>query len=167
MSMNFGRTLLGFKPNEVINEIQRIDSEHQKKVASLQAEIEIVRVELEKSEENAVELHKQLNYYMEREHMIAGVMLTAQRNSLRIEEEAREKARMMLEESGEELKKKLEELELLRTKVEHFKREFREVLEKYKYSLETMKVPSGESSFTPTLIINEKHKVQTINEFSS
>lgn len=156
MSKKFRKILFGFDPREVTDEIQHIDLEHQKRITVLEAEIERARLELNQSEANALALQKQLNTYMERELLIAGVMLTAQKNAQRIEEEAREKARMMLEKSDEELRKKLQELELLRKKVERFKEEFREVLEKYKFSLETMKEPSGETAFIPTLIVTEK-----------
>ncbi|MFZ5634888.1 MAG: hypothetical protein ACOY40_18835 [Bacillota bacterium] len=166
--IKFGRSLLGFSPAQVINEIERIDSEHQQKIGALKEEVSAAREELKKSEEKAAELQKQLNQYMDREHMIAEVMLKAQRNAQRMEEEAREKARMMLEKSEEELKVKLQELELLRVKVERFREEFRGMLDEYKLSLETMKVPSGEAPFTPTLVVKEKTQGPVKNkDFSS
>lgn len=156
MSSKFRKVFFGFDPGEVTNEIKNIDLEYQKRIAALQAEIEGVKEELNESEKKAEDLRQRLNSYMERELLIAEVMLTAQKNAQRIEEEAREKARIMLEKSDEELKKKLQELDFLRKKVERFKEEFREVLDKYKFSLETMKDPSGETTFVPTLIVNDK-----------
>lgn len=158
MYKNFGKTLFGFKPCEVINEIQRIDSEHQQRIADLQAEIEEAKAKLTKTEEKSEELQKQLSSYIEREHLIAEVMLTAQKNAQRIEEEAREKARQMLEKSEKELNKKEQELKVLRAKINRFKEEFGEILDKYKTFLETMDESFSETAFAPTLIVNEQVK---------
>lgn len=155
MQIKFGKSLFGFKPGEVINEIQRLDSEKQERIGILQAEIESARAELKKSEEKALELQKRLNEYIDREHIIADVMLKAQINARKIEDEARERSRIMLEKSEEELRKKNQELESLRMKVERFREEFRGILDEYKISLETMKIPS-DTPFTPTLVVKEK-----------
>lgn len=155
MQIKFGKSLFGFRPSEVESQILRMESESQEKIRALKEEIESARNELKKSEEKAAELHKRLNEYMDREHIISDVMLKAQVNAQRIEDEAKERARAMIEKSEEELRKKNQELEFLRMKVERFREEFREVLDEYKISLETMKIPS-DTPFTPTLIVKEK-----------
>lgn len=155
MQIKFGKSLFGFNPGEVINEIHRMDSENQERIRVLQAEIELARIDVKKSEEKTLEFQKRLNEYTEREHIIADVMLKAQINARKIEDEARERSRIMLERSEEELRKKNQELELLRMKVERFREEFRGILDEYKISLETMKIPS-DTPFTPTLVVKEK-----------
>lgn len=155
MQIKFGKSLFGFRPSEVENQILRMESENQEKIRALKEEIESARTELKKSEDKAAELQKRLNEYIDREHIISDVMLKAQVNAQRIEDEARERARLMLEKSEEELRKKNQELEFLRMKVERFREEFRGILDEYKISLETMKIPP-DTPFTPTLVVKEK-----------
>jgi len=152
----FGRSLLGYNPDQVMNEIRLMDSESQRRIEELLSQIDSARTELKKSEEKATELQSKLHSYVEREYMIAEVMLKAQKNALRMEEEAKEKARLMLEKTDEELNKKRQELELLRIKVERFRDEFRGILDEYKVSVESMRIPSNEGGFTPTLIVSDK-----------
>lgn len=166
MEKKFGRSLLGYNPDQVMNEIRHMDSEYQKRIEELSLQIDSARSQLKKSEELAVELQSKLNTYVEREHAIAEVMLKAQKNALRIEEEAKEKARLMFEKSEEELKKKRQELEFLRIKVERFRDEFRGILDEYKVSVESMRIPSGEGVFTPTLIVSDKTHTKA-QDFSS
>lgn len=156
MNTRFGRSLFGFKPAQVINEMQRKDAENQEQVVALQARLEQAHQELAQSSQKVEELQQQLNNYIERERLIADVMVTAHKKAQSIEEEAREKARALLEQSEKELHDKNQELDHLRQKVARFKEEFREVLDNYRFSLEAMKDPSGETSFTPTLIVGEK-----------
>jgi chromosome segregation ATPase len=163
MDKKLKKTLFGFKPEEVMNEIGRIDHEYQEKIAALMTEIETATMELRKSEEKRSELENRLNNYIEREHQIAEVMMTAQMNSQKIEEQAREKAHAMLEHSEEELKRKNQELEFLRLKVARFKEEFRDTLDRYKFSLDSITEPDG-GAFAPTLIVNDKIKSKAATE---
>jgi len=152
----FGRSLFGYSPGQVVNEIRLMDSEYQRRIEVLQSQIESTGSELKKSQEKAAELQSKLTSYVEREYMIAEVMLKAQKNAQKIEEEAKEKARLMMEKSEEELRRKLIELEFLRVKVERFRDEFRGILDEYKLSVESMKIPSNDGAFTPTLIVSDK-----------
>lgn len=156
--MNFGKTLFGFKPSEVKDEIQRMDKDYKEQIAKLEKEIEEARKELNEYEEKISELKGKVDEHIQTEREIAGVMVTAQKNAQRIEEEAREKARKMLQNTEETLEKKQEELEFLRVKVQNFKEDFRDTLDKYRLSIETMKDPGDESHFAPTLITNDKEK---------
>ena len=156
MQRNIGKTLFGFKPKDVINEMQRIDSEYQTKIEGLQAEIERAKVELKKTEARLPELQKQLDEQLNKERQIAEVMVTAQMNAHRIEDQAREKAVSLLQNSEDELRRKNQELDFLRMKVNRFKEEFRETLDNYKFSLDNIKEPTDDINFAPTLITNEK-----------
>lgn len=156
MYRNIGKTLFGFKPKDVINEMQRLDSEYQTKTEALQAEIERAKEELKKTEARLPELQKQLDDHLNKERQISEVMITAQMNAQRIEDQAREKAVSLLQNSEEELRRKNQELDFLRMKVNRFKEEFRETLDNYKFSLDNIKEPTDDINFTPTLITNEK-----------
>lgn len=156
MYKNIGKTLFGFKPKDVINEMQRIDSEYQVKITALQAEIERAKEELKKTEVRLPELQKQLDYHLKQERQISEVMVTAQISAQRIEDQAREKAGSLLQNSEEELRRKNQELDFVRMKVNRFKEEFRETLDNYKFSLDNIKEPTDEINFAPTLITNEK-----------
>jgi hypothetical protein len=57
-----------------------------------------------------------------------------------------------------ELQRKNQELDLLRRRVRNFKAEFKEMLEQYKYSLESVKDSAEENLFVPSLIDNEKER---------
>lgn len=156
------KTLFGYKPNEVVSEITRLEQDYQGKIAAITMEIERAAEELRKSEEKRAELETRLENYIAREHQIAEVMLTAQVNSQKIEEQAREKAHTMLEHSEEELKRKNRELDFLRRKVARFKEEFRETLDKYKFSLDSVNESEDEVAFAPTLVVNDKPSVKAI-----
>ncbi|MDD4627639.1 MAG: hypothetical protein PHP87_11270 [Syntrophomonas sp.] len=156
--MKFSKTFFGFKPGEVISQIESMENEHQQRIIALDSEIEKIQAELQKAEEKREELQERLNTYMERERIISDVMVTAQINAQRIEEQARERARHMLENAEEELKQKLHELDFLRIKVARFKEEFREVLDNYRVSLEKVREEPEDSGFTPTLITKENRR---------
>lgn len=156
MNRNLGKTLFGFKPKDVMDEFTRIDAEYQQKIEAVKTEIEQTKAELKRSEEKQVELQKKIDEYLVRERMVTDVMVAAQLNAQKIVEQAREKSRMMLESSEEELKHKLQELDFLRLKVSRFKEEFREVLDNYRVSLEKVKENPDDVAFTPTLITKDK-----------
>jgi chromosome segregation ATPase len=156
--MKFSKTLFGFKPGEVTSLIESMENEHQLKINEFKSEIEKVKVELQNAEAKRDELQKQLDSYVEREKMISDVMVTAQINAQRIEEQARERAAVMLESAQEELKQKLQELDFLRIKVARFKEEFREVLDNYRVSLEKVRELPDDPSFTPTLVTKENRR---------
>lgn len=156
MSKKFNKTLFGFKPDEVNNEIEKIDREYQQKIENLETEIEKSKMELLSMEEKRIKLQSKLDDYEKREHLITEVMLTAQINAQKIDEQARERARTILSNSEEELKNNLHELDLLRIKVARFKEEFREVLDNYRVSLEKVKEVPDDAGFIPKLVSKEK-----------
>lgn len=157
MSKPFGKTFLGYKPEDVKNEIDRIDNDYQQKIDELKKAIEKANNELNIAVEKQSQLKDQLYVYAEREKMITDVMIKAQMNAQLIEEQAKEKARIMLESSEQELRRKLQELDFVRLKVTRFKEEFRDVLDNYRVSLENVKEVPEDINFTPTLVINEKN----------
>jgi chromosome segregation ATPase len=159
MKRRFRKSLFGFKPADVESEIKQLDGEYQNTIASLQLEIEKKKEELKKTEEEVYQLRNKINEYTAREHTIAEVFLEAQKRATQIEEEARATARKLIEESENELRKRNQELMSLREKVALFKEEFKKVLDKYRFSLETVTPEhlSGGLTFYPKLV-DDKNK---------
>jgi len=157
--MDFRKSLFGYRKEEVINEIKRMDSEFGLKMAELNRELDTLRSELKQADEKENELKAKLEGHAEKERYISNVMMTAQINAQKVEEQARERAHMMLEASEDELRKKQQELEILRTRVIRFKEEFRSILDNYRVSVENIKETPDEANFTPTLITNDKSDV--------
>ncbi len=164
MRKSFRKSLFGFKPAEVESELKQLSSEYQSTLAALQLEVEKKQEELKKAEEEVYELKKKINEYVAREHMIADVFLEAQKKATQIEEEARETARRLIEETESELRKKNQELVGLREKVAHFKEEFKKVLDKYRFSLETVAPEhlSGDLLSYPKLVDNKNKERSTL-----
>jgi hypothetical protein len=156
MNKDIRRSLFGYKPSDVKNEFARTEEEQQAKVQFLQAELEKVNSQLREAEDLKLRLEKKLAEYADRERLLADVLVTAHINAQKIEEQAREHARVMLEKSEEELRNKQLEIEALRSKVVRFKDEFRYTLEKYRISLDNVNEIPDEPSFKPILINTEK-----------
>jgi len=156
MNKNMRRSIFGYKPSDVNNEFARAEEEHRTKIQLLQAELAKAQSQLREAEEVKLQLEKKLAEYAERERLLADVLVTAHINAQRIEEQAREHARIMLEKSEEELRNKQLELEALRSKIIRFKDEFRFTLEKYRISLDNVNEIPDEASFKPVLINTEK-----------
>jgi len=156
MKKDFRRSLFGYKPADVRNELTKAAEEEQRKIELLQADLEKARAQLQEAENLKLQLEKRLAEYAERERLLADVLVTAHINAQKIEEQAREHARIMLEKSEEELRNKQLEIEALRSKVVRFKEEFRHTLEKYRISLENVNEVPEEASFKPVLLNTEK-----------
>lgn len=154
--MDFRKSLFGYRKDEVINELKRLDGEFGSKITALSSELEGLRNELKRAEEKENELKHKLETYSEKERYISEVMMTAQANAQKVEEQARERARLMMDASEEELRKKQQELEVLRAKIIRFKDEFRNILDNYRVSVENIKESPDEAMFMPTLITNDK-----------
>jgi prefoldin subunit 5 len=138
------------------------DLEYQHKVEALQAEIMQAREKLQKSESRMTELQNKLDEYKDKERQIAEVMIIAQVNAHKTEAHARAKAEILLQETDEELRRKTQELELLRSKTQIFKQEMYDRLDQYKTSLEKIMDLNDTLTFTPTLVAKDKKADQKI-----
>lgn len=147
--MKFGRKFFGLNPRDVYSEIKNNEEIYNKNSDNLKKEIEKVSEALEKSEKELEGLKNQLALYHEREQVISQVLVTAQLNAQKIELEARENARIMLEKCNAELQVKNRELEKLRNKVARFKEEFKDLLDKYRYSIDSAREITGEPVVQP------------------
>lgn len=154
--------IFGNGPKEVSNEQEHIDSECEAKVEALQNEIAEARRKFKESEAKMLELQTKLDEYLSKERQIAEVMINAQISAQKIEAQARAKAEILLQESDEELRRKSQELELLRIKAQLFRQELNERLDQYKSSLEKIMDQSDDLSFTPTLVAKEKKNDQKL-----
>lgn len=156
MTRKFGRTLFGYKPQQVIDEIRQIDTEAQNEISHLETELEKLKAELAQTEHIRSELQEQLDQFIAKERLIAEVMVNAEVNARRIEEQAAKKAQAMVESAQKELKARLNELDLLRTRITRFKEEFRTTLDNYRFSLDRIPEEPVEDTFAPSVVDNEK-----------
>lgn len=156
MSKKFGRALFGYKPKQVINEMQQMDIEAQNEIIRLEMELDRLKAELKTTEDTGKELQGQLDQFIAKERLIAEVMVNAEINARRIEEQASAKAQTMIESAEKELKARLNEIDLLRTRITQFKDEFRTTLDNYRLSLDHVREEPQESAFVPSVISNEK-----------
>lgn len=147
--------IFGNNPKE-INEGDNVDSQYQQEVEVLQAEIMQARDRLKESELRMSELQSKLDEYLSKERQIAEVMINAQISAQKIEAQARAKAEILLQETDEELRRKNQELELLRIKSQIFRQELNERIEQYKTSLEKIMEPNDDIGFSPTLVTKDK-----------
>lgn len=134
------------------------NDEMQKQVKALQAEVKAAQEKLAAAEGQVEQLYETLEDYRSKELQIAEVMINAQISAQRIETQARVEAELLQQEVDEELRRKNQELELMRMKVQHFRRDMNERLEQYKTSLDRIFEAEEESTFTPTLVAVDKNE---------
>jgi hypothetical protein len=154
----------GSNPKDVAKEVAREavteksypGTENRSKISALQNEIAEAQLKLQQAESTMMELQKRLSEYQNRERQIAEVMIMAQISAQRVEAEARSRAEVLIQETDEELRRKNQELELLRLKSLQFKKELYDRLDQYRTSLDQMGEISEDVTFTPTLISREK-----------
>ena len=142
------------KPNNNKND------EMQKQIKILQDEVRQAKEKLAAAEEQVEHLYETLEDYRSKELQIAEVMINAQISAQRIETQARVEAELLQQQVDEELRRKNQELELMRMKVQHFRRDMNERLEQYKTSLDRIFEPGEEGAFTPTLVAVDKKNDQ-------
>lgn len=134
------------------------NDEMQKQIKALQAEVKAAQEKLAAAEGQVEQLYETLEDYRSKELQIAEVMINAQISAQRIETQARVEAELLQQEVDEELRRKNQELELMRMKVQHFRRDMNERLEQYKTSLDRIFEAEEESTFTPTLVAVDKNE---------
>ncbi|HPF44973.1 MAG TPA: hypothetical protein PKV15_09765 [Syntrophomonadaceae bacterium] len=144
--------------NPVYNDVQNVQSRNalQSQIDSLQAEIRQAREKLAAAENQVNELQAKVEEYRNKEVQIAEVMINAQISAQRLEAQARVQAEMLQQQTDEELRRKNQELELLRMKVQLFKQDMHERIDHYKASLDRTFETDEEIAFTPTLISKDK-----------
>ena len=147
-------------PKEVIRDMAAERSnpaaENKSKISALQSDVAEAQAKLQQAEAAMLEMQKKLSEYQNKERQIAEVMIMAQINAQRVEAEARARAEILIQETDEELRRKNQELELLRLKSQHFKKELYDRLDQYRTSLDQMGDISDDVTFTPTLISRDK-----------
>jgi cell division septum initiation protein DivIVA len=156
LTISFKKSFLGYKPEDVHNEIKRLDIAYEKETTALQAEIEKTKSELEQVETEVTTLQLKLENYIAREQSIVEVMVLAQKKAVQLEEDARRQAKAMLELTEKELLEKRQELERLQEKLALFKQEFKELLDGYRFSIENVGTLPKEPAPQLTLLENER-----------
>jgi chromosome segregation ATPase len=158
--MKFGRSFFGFKPREVITAFEQMDESYQVKIAFLEEEIKQAREALTKTEQEAEKLKSRLFEYEEQKMLISEILINAHQKARQIEAEARENALSALEQVNAQIRVKEQELSIHKARVEKFKEEFKEVLERYRYSLENL---PGQNEEKPAPIVLLKDSRQAVS----
>lgn len=148
--MKFRRSFFGFKPRDVIAALEQADTGYQAKIAQLEEEIRRAREALAETEQEAEKLKNRLAEYEEQKMLISEILINAHQKARQIEAEARENALSALEQVNAQIRVKEQELNILKARVEKFKEEFKEVLERYRYSLENL---PGQDEEKPTPLV--------------
>lgn len=138
MAKLFKKVLFGYKPDEVNAKIDTMTSEKEKEIDKFQTLRKEAELQIKEQEQIIADLKRKIEELNERERAISEVMIIAQKNAERVREEALQKAQTMLEESEEKVTLKTLELESLRTRVNNFREEFCNILDKYQLSLEEL-----------------------------
>ena len=107
-------------------------------------------------EADVAKLHMKLKEYEDHERQIAEVMILAQISAQRTEAQARAKAEIIMQEADEKLRRRHQELELLRLKAKRFRKELYARLDLYQAALDQIADISEEFAFTHTLISRDK-----------
>lgn len=131
-------------------EMDSLQDELQQKVDSLHSELEltILRRECKKYEAKTQELQERLNAYEEKEHAIADVLLNAQTQAKKVENQARERVRQMEARIYEDIRRKAEELKDLKMRMEYFMEEVSQMLHSLEYAL-----TSSDSAVLPNPVL--------------
>ena len=88
--------LFGRNTKKMNSEKERIDSEYQLKIQTLQAQIVQTQDKLNESQTKMAELQNTLEEYLRKERQIAQVMIIAQINAQKFEAQARAKAEIII-----------------------------------------------------------------------
>jgi len=151
-----GKSIFGDNSKKVDIEREQLNAEYQRKVEALQSEIMQAQMKLKESEAKQSLLQNKLEEYQKNERQIAEVMINAQISAQKTVAQARAKAEILIQETDEELRRKNQEMELLRIQVQLFKQDIYGRIDQCKSSLEKIMDSNEEIAFTPTLVTNEK-----------
>ena len=152
-----GKSIFGDNSKKVDIEREQLNAEYQRKVEALQSEIMQAQMKLKESEAKQSLLQNKLEEYQKNERQIAEVMINAQISAQKTVAQARAKAEILIQETDEELRRKNQEMELLRIQVQLFKQDIYGRIDQCKSSLEKIMDSNEEIAFTPTLVTNEKN----------
>jgi len=130
--MQFSTKLMGYRREQVDKYVQELMRDYDKKIQSLQDDIEKVIMENEKYKTELAGMQTGLRKYQDSEKAIAEVFIQAQLRATSIEEEAYKKAAEIEKAAIMEVESKKKEIEDLQANVVRAKKEFEEVLNKYK-----------------------------------
>ncbi|NLI12110.1 MAG: DivIVA domain-containing protein [Peptococcaceae bacterium] len=130
--MQFSTKLMGYRREEVDKYVDKLIKEYEKKIQSLQDDIEKVVMENEKIKTELTAMQTNLRKYQDSEKAIAEVFIQAQLRATSIEEEAHRKADEIEKAAIIEVEAKKKEVEELQLHIVMARKEFEDVLNKYK-----------------------------------
>ncbi len=140
MKLNFKRSLLGFKPAAVRSEIYRLQHESDERVKFLHDELNRVTDQLMESEEMVSKLQARLHQLHAREHLIAELIINAEVTARKIVEQARAQAEDVVLNAETRRTEVIQEMEILYSRMDDFKREFRGLINHHLHCLDAYEV---------------------------
>lgn len=153
MTLNFKRSLLGFKPAAVRSEIYRLLHESDDRVTYMHDELERVTKQLKEADEKIIKLQAQLQQLHAREHLIAELIINAELTARNIVEQGRAQAEAIILDAEARKTEILQELELLHSRMDNFKKEFRGLINHHLHSLDTFEIRGEVAETKSTLMI--------------
>ncbi|TEB11066.1 DivIVA domain-containing protein [Pelotomaculum propionicicum] len=130
--MQFSTKLMGYRREQVDRYVEELMRDYEKKIQSLQDDIEKVVMENEKIKMELSGMQTDLKKYQDSEKAVAEVFIQAQLRATFIEEEAHKKAAEIEKAALLEVEEKKKEVEELQAHIVKARKEFEDVLNKYK-----------------------------------
>jgi cell division initiation protein len=130
--MQFSTKLMGYRREQVDKYVDELIKEYDKKIQSLQDDIEKMIMENEKYKTELAGMQTDLRKYQDSEKAVAEVFIHAQLRATSIEEEAHKKAAEIEKAAIMEVEEKKKEMKDLQANIVRAKKEFEDVLNKYK-----------------------------------
>lgn len=131
MESGFGKSLFGYRKEDVERSISQLESESQKRIKSLEDELESVKNQLRAAESARAGLQQKLEDANKKESAIVDLLIGAREKALQIEEEARDRAEQKLKDIDHEFAQKQQEIDRMRQKYSSFQNDFRGLLGRY------------------------------------
>ncbi|MGE5373304.1 MAG: DivIVA domain-containing protein [Solirubrobacterales bacterium] len=147
--VTFRRALFGYKPEEVIQEIQRLQQLRIEKEAEYRAQVEQAHAEQNKLLSELGSLREQLDELRKRERGMLDVLARAQSNASSIEEQARSEAMRIITDASREMEQKQYQLARLHDHYFRFRQDFVELLQRYSASIPEAASSMLSKSFEP------------------
>jgi cell division septum initiation protein DivIVA len=123
---------MGYRREQVDKYVDELIKEYDKKIQSLQDDIEKMIMENEKYKTELAGMQTDLRKYQDSEKAVAEVFIHAQLRATSIEEEAHKKAAEIEKTAIMEVEEKKKEMKDLQANIVRAKKEFEDVLNKYK-----------------------------------
>ncbi|MCW2278765.1 hypothetical protein [Heliophilum fasciatum] len=132
---NLRKTLLGFRPDDVMTEVERIQNEYASKLKAQHAMIDEGLLQRERLTKEIDALQQQQQDLQHRESQIALILIQAQEKKRAMEAQAKQEADRLIAEAQALVDQKRAELNRLKKQHEQFVRDFQSLIRHYQQVL--------------------------------